>query len=187
MHLLDPFKLPKQNVSFSTKVSRYFYKNKFQDSAGTITYYKEPGSQIPLFLQFYVSEDGKTGEWWFPKGIVEKIDRNFEDRALQETKEEVGLDVELLTRLSSNTYVFYWDKGKIKFTKTVHYFLAKSLSNNVELAKYSTEQSEKDHFKEFSWSQLEDAVNKTKHEKEKELLKEAYSYINEHPIDCLEP
>lgn len=82
MSVLDPFILPKQKVSLLTKINRYFYNKKLQESAGTITYFMDPEIKTPLFLQFYVSDDGKTGEWWFPKGIVENTDKNYEYRAI---------------------------------------------------------------------------------------------------------
>ncbi len=180
MSFLDPFILPSKKVSFLTKIKRYFYKSKLQESAGTITYFMDPDKKTPLFLQFFVSENGKSGEWWFPKGVVEPTDNNYEQRAVQETREEVGLEVDIITKLSSNSYIFYWDNGKTKFTKTVHYFLAKSASKDVELAKYSTEQSEKDQFKEFTWSSIQEAINKTNHVREKEILLEAFTFVTEH-------
>ena len=137
--------LPLKNASVLTKLSRYLYRCKKQHSAGCIVYYLD--DDTPKYLQFYVSQDGKSGEWWFPKGIVESEDKSLEERALREVKEEVGLDVKIITPLKSNSYTFFWDKNKTKFKKTVHYFLAKSNSIDVQLAKYSKEKDEKDSFK----------------------------------------
>lgn len=113
MKLLEPFILPSKSADFFTKLSRYFYKSILQESAGTITFFMEKDE--PLFLQMYVTPSGKNGEWWFPKGIVEPEDKNdYEFRAKQETKEEVGLEVMLLGKLPSNEYTFYFDLKKIK-------------------------------------------------------------------------
>jgi len=175
MWLTDPFLLPSKNVSLITKISRYFYRCREQHSAGCIVYYLD--DDTPKYLQFYVSQDGKSGEWWFPKGIVENEDTSLEERALKEVKEEVGLDVKIINTLRSNSYTFFWDKNKTKFKKTVHYFLAKSDSKDVQLAKYSNEKDEKDSFKEFSWSNLAQAISKTNHIAEKEILIEAEHYV----------
>jgi 8-oxo-dGTP pyrophosphatase MutT (NUDIX family) len=135
-------------------------------------------NKTPLFLQFFVSEDGKNGEWWFPKGVVENEDASLEDRAKQEALEEVGLEVKIVKGIGDNTYSFYWDRDNIKFTKTVHYFLAESISTHVELAKYSKEKFEKETFREFRWSTVDVAINMTKHLREKELLKEAAEILS---------
>jgi 8-oxo-dGTP pyrophosphatase MutT (NUDIX family) len=177
MSILDPFILPSKGANLLTRIKRFNYSPEFHTSAGTVTFYWDKMKSEPLFLQFFSEFKPGTGEWWFPKGHVEPGDTSVEYRALQETKEEVGLEVNLLNKLTDNKYTFYFDPKRIKVTKTVHYFLAQSLTQDVSFTRFNTDQNEIDHFKKFSWEPVNKAMEQTKHFVEKQMLQEAYSWI----------
>lgn len=61
----------------------------------------------------------------------------------------------------------------------MHYYLAESKTKDVSFTKFNTDQEEINDFKDFSWSKIEDAIEKTKHKKKKEILMEAYRKIKQ--------
>lgn len=167
--------LPK--VKLSTAINRYFYKSIEQTSAGTITFYLEPDSKTPLYLQIYRSKDKTSGAWTFTKGRVETQDNSIQDRALQETKEESGLEVTILTYLGENHYKLFIDDSKLFINKTVKYYLAKSSSQDVSFTRFNKDISEIEEAKEFRWSPIDVAIKNTAHKTEKDLLIQANNWI----------
>ncbi len=81
----------------------------------------------------YAKKDGNTyfafvhdvfGYWTLSKGKVEEGE-NVEEGTIREIKEEIGLEISILTKLGENEYVAtHPEKGKT--LKQVSYFLAKS-------------------------------------------------------------
>lgn len=171
-----PFTLTPK-VKLSTAIGRYFYKSIEQTSAGTITFYLDQSGKVPLYLQIYRSKDKSTGAWTFTKGRVEAQDNSVQDRALQETKEEAGLEVTILTYLGENHYKLFIDESKLFINKTVKYYLAKSTSQDVSFTRFNNDSSEIAEAKEFKWSPIEIAIKNTAHKTEKDLLIQANNWI----------
>lgn len=90
----------------------------FNVSAGALIYQiKNKKIQILLSLK-------KDGNWYIPRGKREKKE-NLKETAIREVKEETGLKVSLLGKISIEK-VFFWSKEKNKpIHKTIHYYLAR--------------------------------------------------------------
>lgn len=90
----------------------------------------------------YAKKDGKIlfglvhdvfGYWTLSKGKIESTE-NVEEGTVREIKEEIGLDIEIITKLGENEYVAtHPEKGKT--LKNVSYFLAKSEYKELVLEK----------------------------------------------------
>jgi len=71
------------------------------------------------------------GYWTLSKGSIEEGE-NDEDATIREIKEEIGLDISIVTKLGENEYVAnHPTKGKV--LKKVSYFLAKSDYQELQL------------------------------------------------------
>lgn len=93
-------------------------KTKLAFSAGGIIFNKKG--------QILMIEDA-FGRWTFPKGLIDKGETP-EQAAVREVKEEVGVDAEIIKRLTKDDYwyVAKWEKEKPRVHKTVYWFLMKA-------------------------------------------------------------
>jgi 8-oxo-dGTP pyrophosphatase MutT (NUDIX family) len=100
--------------------------------------------------------------WALPKGTPD-AGETLEETALRETREESGLQVEIEQPLRAIGYTFV--RGRIRFHKTVHFFLMRPVGGSTE---------EHDHeFDESRWIQLEEALETMTHATERTVVLEA--------------
>jgi len=99
-----------------------------------------------LMLKRAPKDEFKPGMWEFPGGQLEVGEDPFEG-SKRETKEETGLDIEILYPTS----VRHFTKSSDGCTITMLVFLCKALNSDVKLSKEHTE---------FDWVPLEDAKGK---------------------------
>ena len=100
--------------------------------------------------------------WALPKGTPD-AGETLEETALRETREESGLQVEIEQPLRAISYTFV--RGRIRFHKTVHFFLMRPVGGSTE---------EHDHeFDESRWIQLEEAFETMTHATERTVVEEA--------------
>lgn len=173
MSILDPFIYSPKNINLLTKLHRYFYKIVKHTSSGTITYYLD---NEPLFLMLRVGNNEKF-EWIFPKGWVESSDKSLEARAVTETREEAGINVEIKTKLIGNDYTYYLDEKKQRVEKHVHYFLAESKTTDVDQTRYNPDVDEAKYIKELKWFPYKIALTMTRHDREKKILTAALEQL----------
>lgn len=104
--------------------------------------------------------------WALPKGTPDSGE-TIEETALRETREETGLEVEIVAPLRSIRYFFV--RGSTRFHKTVHFFLMRAVGGRTE-----------DHdaeFDEVRWAPVEEAQALLTHATERSVVEEALSII----------
>lgn len=135
-------------------------------SIGIIIFYRFPRKIKYLLLKQH------QGHWSFPKGHVEKGE-SYLETARRELKEEAGIKkIRLLKNkiMLKDSYSFRNDKNKI--IKTVDYFIAESLSENVKI--------DNDEIVNFKWLTFEKSIERITFSKSKNILKSANKIINEY-------
>ena len=141
----------------------------FEKSCGAIVYTVENG-----IIKYLLVEEN-SGFHSFPKGHVEN-DETEEQTAIRETKEETGLEVDLITDFKVCEQ--YDPAEKPGFTKQVVYFLA----NYSDAKPRVTRPNEVKALKSLS---LEESLITIEHKNKRELLKQADEYIK-HKIVSME-
>ena len=117
--------------------------------AGTIVFSQKNPNKILLLYQ------KKYDDFSFPKGHVEN-NESLKECALRETKEETGLDVEILSILNKTSYSNKYD-GNVEVT----FFIARSLNDeNINPEKGCL----------TYWVEIDEALQKVSYENLRSLL-----------------
>lgn len=133
----------------------------YEKSAGAVVYYKHLRQISYLILRHGV------GHWDFPKGNIEKDERE-EAAARREIKEESGLtNIEFEKGFKEKIHYFYKKDSKL-VSKSVVFYLAKSSSRKVRL---SSEHSE------YEWLDYKKALERLTHKTARDLLKKANRFL----------
>ena len=104
--------------------------------------------------------DGMT--WTLPKGTPH-VPETTEETAVREVREETGLDVRIVRRFDSISYVFV--QGRTRIHKTVHYFLM--VPTGGDLDRHDHE------FDEVRWVGFDEAASMLTFETERALVARA--------------
>ena len=108
-----------------------------------------------------------TGHWDFPKGKIEKGEKDV-DTVVREVEEETGItDIEFIDGFKETVKYFYRRDGQL-VSKEVVFFLAKTNTENVRLSH--------EHIG-FVWLTFDSAMQKTTYNNSKILLKKAEAFI----------
>jgi bis(5'-nucleosidyl)-tetraphosphatase len=131
-----------------------------EHSAGAIIFKKEGGEVLFLILHY------EEGHWGASKGHIEKGE-NPEQTARREIREETGLEnLQFIPGFQmDSSYVYSKDRQLSR--KTVTFFLAESLSREVELS---------DEHVDYNWLPFREALAKVTFKGEKEVWQAANRY-----------
>ncbi len=131
---------------------------KREKSCGVVVFHQ--GKNIEYLLLHYPG-----GHWDFPKGHVEEGEEE-EDTARRETKEETGLDTDIIPGFRRTISYFY--KHKELISKDVIFFLGETKNKEVKLSK---------EHKDFKWLPFEEALEQVTYKNSKEILKKANEFL----------
>lgn len=144
-----------------------------EKSAGAIIFRKEAGQTLFLLLHYPTRAkrrvtDSKKEHWDFPKGHIEKGEKDT-DTVKREVREETGLeDIKIINGFQERIkYYFTATPQKIIF-KTVVFYLAET---KVKAVKISEEHID------FKWLPYEEALKQLTFGKPKNILKKANEFI----------
>ena len=139
-----------------------------EKSAGTIIFRKKKGEIFYLLLHYPgVSHRAKKDYWDFPKGHIEKGEKEIET-AKREAFEETGIkELKFLEGFKETIKYFFKFKGK-NILKFVVFFLAQTKEKKVKISF---------EHKGYLWLPFEKAIKKLSFENSKEILKKANIFL----------
>lgn len=108
----------------------------------------------------------RSAHWGFPKGHIEKGETQ-EQTAVRETKEETGLDIDIIDGFSCKSE--YTIQGRVE--KAVIIFLAKARNSNVVI--------QEEEIDDYIWVDFDEALKMLRFENDKTILTKAISFLNE--------
>lgn len=131
----------------------------FEKSCGAVIYRKNHNN-----LEFLTISHRSDGHWGFPKGHVEKGEKEKET-AIREIYEETGLQVNLIDGFRATA--LYSPKEGIM--KEVIFFLAKAQEQSVHI--------QLDEVKDYKWASFQHTKQLLSYESSKEVLEQVYEFI----------
>jgi len=148
-----------------------------EKSVGAIVFRRE-GNKIYYLLLHYGS-----GHWGFPKGHIEKGEKE-DDTMRREIEEETGIkDIKVVKGFKETIKYFFRDVYKQKekekeeapwVFKIVEYYLAETKTKDIKLSF---------EHKGYKWLCFEDALKQLTFKNTKEVLKKADKYLALHKIE----
>lgn len=109
--------------------------------------------------------------WQLPKGLID-AGESEEQAALRETREEAGIECQLLEKIETVEYWYFaQNKGeRVRFHKFVHFFLLEYAAGDV---------ADHDHeIAEARWVSIDEAVEMLAFKSEKDVVKKAAELIS---------
>ncbi len=130
-------------------------------SAGAVIFRKETDVTEYLLLHY------QSGHWDFPKGHIEKEEKEV-DTVKREVEEETGLkDLKIIEDLKEQIKYFFKLKGQSIF-KTVIFYLAETKTKEVKISW--------EHIG-YKWLPYEEAIEQLTFKNAKDVLKKAHNFL----------
>jgi 8-oxo-dGTP pyrophosphatase MutT (NUDIX family) len=108
--------------------------------------------------------------WGLPKGGREPGESD-EEAALREVREETGFNASVVGALSPITYWFAWPPERVRYRKTVHWYLMDALDGDPLL--------HDDEVEEVRFFAPKEAVRRAAYSSEKTVLREAAARLSD--------
>lgn len=140
-----------------------------EKSAGAIIFRKEKNKIYYLLLHYPgVSHRAEKDYWDFPKGHIEKGEREIET-VRREVFEETGLkDIEFIEGFKEGIKYFFKFRGK-NILKFVTFYLAETKIKDVKISF--------EHLG-YKWLSFEEAIKKLTFKNAKEILRKANNFLS---------
>ncbi|OHA76935.1 MAG: hypothetical protein A3H01_02355 [Candidatus Wildermuthbacteria bacterium RIFCSPLOWO2_12_FULL_40_9] len=142
-----------------------------EKSAGAVIFRKNEGKLYYLLLNYAAIGDVNKTYWGFPKGHVEKGEREI-DTIKREVAEETGITSLWFADGFKETEKYFFKHGDKTIFKTVYYLLAETQTQDIKLSH--------EHL-DFIWLLYEDAAEKLSFKNAKGILEKANSYLIQKP------
>ena len=134
-----------------------------EKSAGAIIFREEGGKIYYLLLHYPSSSKAQNDYWDFPKGHIEKGEKELE-AVKREIEEETGLkDIEFIEGFKEWIKYFFKFEGK-NILKFVTFYLAETKTKNIKVSFEHVG---------YKWLSFEEALAKLTFKNAKEILKKA--------------
>ncbi len=140
-----------------------------QVSAGGVIYRERGDSAVEVALIAYTSRGGER-VWCLPKGGVEP-NESLEETARREVWEETGLVGDVEGKLGAIQYWYYGRQERVRYHKSVHFFLLRYREGQVEDHDREAE--------EVRWFPIGTALEALTYENERSVLLQASAAIRE--------
>jgi 8-oxo-dGTP pyrophosphatase MutT (NUDIX family) len=139
-----------------------------EKSAGAVVFRREKSKIFYLLLHYPSTKRGAKSDYWdFPKGHIEKGEKEIET-VKREVKEETGLeDLEFIEGFKEWIKYFVRHKGKTIF-KIVTFYLAETKTKKVKVSF--------EHIG-YEWLPYEEALERLTFQNAKEILKRAHNFL----------
>jgi len=132
-----------------------------EKSAGAVVFKSERDGIIYLLLHY------EANHWDFPKGHVEKGEKE-QETVKREVQEETGIEkIEILKGYKEKIHYFYNLKGKL-MSKDVVFYLAKTEKDEVKISH--------EHIG-FEWLPFDKALERLTFKNAKDILKKANDFL----------
>ena len=133
-------------------------------SAGGVVY-----RQVDGRIETVLCGRDNPASWSLAKGTPDEGE-SLEDTALREVREETGLEVQIDAPLGSIEYWFGDRAGKVRYHKTVHFYLMVPIGGDT--------QHHDPEFDVVRWFPLDEALKTLTHANESKVLRQALPLIS---------
>jgi 8-oxo-dGTP diphosphatase len=137
-------------------------KSRDEVSAGGVVFRRSIGG-----IEVLVCKASTYHKWVLPKGLVNKGE-TFEQTAVREVEEEVGVRARIAARLGEPEKYVYTARG-VRVFKSVHYFLMEFESGNEKIHDREME--------DVQWIPLDNAIELVEYKGAKEVLRRAKLWL----------
>lgn len=148
-----------------------------EKSAGAVIFRKENSKIYYLLLHYpstvQVKKSRAPRDYWdFPKGHIEKGEKE-QDTVRREVEEETGLrDIELVEGFKSGIRYFFRFQGK-NILKFVTFYLAETKAKDIKVS---------DEHLGYVWLSYEEVLEKLTFKNAKEILQKAHKFLTKNDI-----
>jgi 8-oxo-dGTP pyrophosphatase MutT (NUDIX family) len=161
--IINESKIKIRNTNIFDILSNYMSTLYDEISAGAVLYFIDNDLDI-----YYLILNYSYGHWDFPKGNMESGESEIET-IKREIMEETGIvDIKLIDGFRQQISYRYKKKNKL-INKSVIYYIAQTLSNNIHLSFEHVD---------FSWLKFNDALNRLSFDNSKMVLKNANDFLS---------
>ena len=138
-------------------------KSRDEVSAGGVVYRRKGDT-----FEVLVGKDAGYHRWVLPKGLV-STGENFEQAALREVEEEVGVRGRLVAPLGEPEKYVYMARG-VRVFKRVYYFLIEYLSGDEQVHDREME--------DVRWLPIDEAIETVAYRETQSVLRRAQTMLN---------
>ncbi|MFH1775987.1 MAG: NUDIX hydrolase [Candidatus Omnitrophota bacterium] len=139
-------------------------------AGGVVVRHKQLPATDNVIIETIVAVRGNGKIYCLPKGHIEPGEA-LSEAAKREVKEETGVETKLIKKINHINYWFYVKEENIRIFKTVHFYLLKYLSGNLE--------DHDDELEKVDWIDINKADGLLTFKSEKEIMQRAKGLIRD--------